>query len=346
MHTEGVRCRSRRSSLAATIRDVASLAGVSVSTVSRAFTAPDLVHPATRENVLEAARRLGYRPNRAARGLITGKTGNIGVIVPDLGNPFFPAVLAGIQRRAREAEYAVFLADSGEDPRLERELIHAMTKQVDGVIICSSRMSSAELRDVAEGLDVVLLNRKYPGLPAVLMNSADGMRQALEHLAAVGHRRCAYLGGPPHSWSNRERLRGLRATSQALGLDVVELGPFAPYFEAGMQAADLALAANVTAIVAYNDLMALGVLRRLHERHVAVPGEMSVVGFDDIPMSHMCTPPLTTVAMPAEQAGRAAVGLLLDHWSSHATDGNQQRRLDTQLIIRGSSGPPPSAPSR
>jgi DNA-binding LacI/PurR family transcriptional regulator len=326
-----------------TIHDVARRAQVSVSTVSRAFTMPDLVKAETREQVLRAADDLGYRPNRAARGLITGKTGNLGIVVPDLENPFFPSVVSGAQARARQADYAVFLADSGEEPRLEAELIYAMAKQVDGVIVCSSGMAVDDLRRASESTTLVLLNRKYPGVPAVLMDSADGIRQAIEHLAALGHRRCAFLSGPRSSWSNKERRRGLRSASRSSGIDVVELGPFAPHFEAGLQAADIAVAANVTAILAFYDLMALGVLNRLSDRGIPVPHDISVIGFDDIAMASMCTPQLTTVSMATQQAGRVAVDLLLDQLTGrYDATGPQQRVVATQLIVRASTAPPPA----
>lgn len=326
-----------------TIREVARQAGVSISTVSRAFGVPDLVRPETREAVREAASELGYRPNRAARSLVTGRTGNLGVIVPDLANPFFPSVLHGAQARASEEDHAIFLADSREDPHLEQELIRAMTKQVDGVIICSSRAPTAQLQELGQGIPLVLLNRRHVGLPAVLMDSAEGMKQALQHLAAMGHRRLAYLAGPRASWSDRQRRRGLAASAPDLNLAATTLGPFAPTFEAGQQAADLVLAAGVSAVVAFNDLMALGVISRLTDRGVGVPQQVSVVGFDDIPMASMCTPPLTSVAMPSESAGRAAVDLLLHLLDPHLAGaaGGTQRRLDPQLVVRGSTAPPP-----
>jgi DNA-binding LacI/PurR family transcriptional regulator len=181
-------------------------------------------------------------------------------------------------------------------------------------------------------------------LAAVLMDSADGMKQAVQHLAALGHERVAYLSGPRSSWSNRQRRRGLASAVAATGLEVVELGPLAPTFAAGHHAADLALATGVTAVVAFNDLMALGVISRLAERSVAVPTEMSVVSFDDIPMAAMCTPPLTSVAMPTELAGRVAVDLLLSLLRPEGAGGDRsQRRLPTQLIVRGSTAPPTTA---
>lgn len=303
---------------------------------------PELVQASTRERVLEAARALGYRPNRAARSLITGRTANIGVVVPDLANPFFPSVVKGIQARARESDYAIFLADSEEDPRLEAELIYAMAKQVDGVIVCSARMGDADLKRVSESTPLVLLNRRYANLPAVLMDTADGSRQAVQHLAALGHTRCAFLSGPPTSWSNKERRRGLRLAARAFGVEVVELGPFAPNFDAGLQAADIAIAAEVGAIVAFNDLMALGVLSRLNQRGLSVPDDVSVVGFDDIAMASMITPSLTTVAMPTEASGRAAVESLVDQLAGRgdADGGQHQRSVPTQLIVRASTAPP------
>ena len=249
-----------------TINDVAATVGVSVSTVSRSFTNPDSVRGNTRERVLEVARELGYTPNRAARGLITGKTGNIGVVVPDVANPFFSAVLKGVNARAREADQVVFLADTDEDARAEEELVRAMVKQVDGVVLCSSRMSDRQLQEIMPSVPLVFVNRRAADAPAILFDNVGGMRQALTHLEALGHRRVAYVSGPRNSWSNRERRRGLKQFTREGGMEVVEVGPFGPTYESGLQAADLAVAAEVTAVVAFNDLMALGVVNRLTAR--------------------------------------------------------------------------------
>jgi DNA-binding LacI/PurR family transcriptional regulator len=328
--------------MAVTIHEVAKRADVSVSTVSRAFTMPDMVNAATRRKVLQVAEELGYQPNRAARGLVTGKTGNIGVVVPDVANPFFSAMLKGCTARAREVRHVVFLADAAEDPRVEAEVVGAMAKQVDGVVLCSPRMQPAHLARLVGTTPLVLVNRDEAGLPAVLMDSADGARQALEHLAALGHRRIAHLAGPPASWAGDQRLRGVRAAATANDVEAVELGPFPPTFQGGVQAADLALARGVTAILAFNDLMAVGVLNRLASRGVAVPRDISVVGFDDIEMSSMTTEPLTTVRMPMEAGGRAAVDLLLDGLDAadEPDAAPAHRWLPTQLIVRSTTAPP------
>ncbi|MGW4945779.1 LacI family DNA-binding transcriptional regulator [Actinoplanes sp. NPDC004185] len=329
--------------MAVTIKDVARAAGVSPSTVCRALSTPELVRAETRERVQRSAAELDYSPNRAARGLITGRTGNLGLIVPDLGNPFFPGVVKGIQARAREADYAVFLADTDEDPAAEAQLVRTLAKQVDGIVLCSPRMSEQELRGVAALTPVVLLNRRVGRLPAITFDNVDGMRQAVTHLTALGHRRIAYVAGPRASWSNRERVRGLRLAIAAAGAELVEVGPVQPQFDGGVAAADQVLAAGVTAVIAYNDVIALGLLSRLNARGIAVPAAISVLGFDDIALSAMVHPSLTTVGLPMKSCGRAGVDLLLGLLQDADKFGSTRRELGTQLMVRGSTGPAPSA---
>jgi DNA-binding LacI/PurR family transcriptional regulator len=232
---------------ASSIRNVAVRAHVSTSTVSRAFSDPSLLSQETLARVQSVARELSYRPNRAAQSLTTGMTGNIGVVVPDLGNPFFPAILKGVHARAREADYSVLMVDSDENPKLERRLIRAMIKQVDGIVLCSSRLTDKELLELRQETTLVLINRRIRDTSAVLLDSADGMCQALEHLTALGHRKIGYLSGPAQSWSNAERRRGLREASERSHLETRELGPFQPRFDAGQAAADLVVAAGLTA---------------------------------------------------------------------------------------------------
>src|SRR5690606_22794774 len=164
--------------MAVTIRDVARAAQVSASTVCRALATPELVRPATRERVQRAAEELGYRPNRAARSLITGRTGNLGMIVPDLANPFFPGVVKGMQARAREVDYAVFVADTDEDAALEGRLARKLAKQVDALVLCSPRLADEELRAIAADVTLVLLNRTVDDIPAITVDNVGGMRQA------------------------------------------------------------------------------------------------------------------------------------------------------------------------
>ncbi|GIG40206.1 LacI family DNA-binding transcriptional regulator [Cellulomonas phragmiteti] len=322
--------------MAVTLRDVARAAGVSAATASRALSAPDLVAPERRELVRRVARELGYRPNRAARELITGRSGHLCLVVPDLGNPFFSAVAKAVQARARATGHAVVVADAEEDPVLEAELVAQLGGQADGVLLCSPRMSGDDLAAVAaDGRPVLLVNREGAGLPSVVVDNRDGVRQAVRHLHALGHRRVAYAGGPSGSWSDARRRDGLAALD--LDVEVVDLGAHAPVFAGGVGAADLAVASGATAVLTHNDLMALGMLDRLRTRGVRVPADLSVVGFDDAPVATLVTPSLTTVAMPLARLGRTAVDLLL------APRGGEVPHsvLPVELVVRGTTAPPP-----
>lgn len=334
--------------MTATIRDVARQAKVSISTVSRTFTAPDLVKLQTRTRVLAAADELGYQPPSAPSGPSAERTGRIGIVVPDLTNPFYVGILNGVQATAGQHEISVVFANSDEDPAIEYNLIRDMARQVDGIVLCSPSIADQRLRTVAGETVVVLVNRELPGVPSVVMDSEGGMRQAVAHLAALGHRRVAYLGGPRSSWSNAQRRRGLVAATEERDMEVAEFGPFPPRFETGLQGTDLALAADVTAIIAYNDMVAFGALARLNARGARVPHDVSLIGFDDLIFASISAPPLTTVSMPTEAAGRAAVNLLRARLSSDGgsdpadADDTETRTLDTYLIVRATTAPPSS----
>jgi DNA-binding LacI/PurR family transcriptional regulator len=313
--------------VAVTIRDVARQAQVSVSTVSRALSAPGLVKETTRQRVLDVVAGLGYQPNRAARSLITGRTGNLGIVVPDLENPFYPAVLRGVQARASEAGTSVFFCDSRENPDTEAELVRTMAAQVDGVVLCSPQLPDGVITELAGLTPLVLINRTVPGVSSVLMNSASGMDQVITHLESLGHENYVYLGGPAVSWSHHRRLQGLRDRAPMLG-------PFEPNFGGGQAAAEQALKTGATAFIAYNDLMALGVLSYLASHDIKVPHQISVTGFDDIIYAAMCSPALTTVAMPTEEAGKVAVDLLAARLDGAPVE---RRELPTKLVIRAST---------
>jgi LacI family transcriptional regulator, galactose operon repressor len=328
--------------MAVTINDVARAAGVSASTVSRALSLPDKVDPATRERILRVAEHLGYQPNRAARGLITGRTGNLGLILPDLANPHFPSLVKTIQHHAHRADYQLLMMDTDEDPSVELSLVRSLAKQVDGVILCSPRMRPADLREAAALGPTVLVNRRAPYVAAVIFDHVDGMRQILAHLADLGHRDIGYAGGPRSSWSNQERLRGLREVSAQLDLHLVELGHFHPTFEGGRVAVEGTLLSGVTAVVAYNDLVAVGLCRALAERGVEVPTDLSVVGIDNITLAGMVQPALTTLALPTDTAGRAAVDMIVKLLTDLTITATGTPRVDVpaELLVRDSTSRP------
>ncbi|NRQ38313.1 LacI family DNA-binding transcriptional regulator [Nonomuraea sp. NN258] len=319
--------------MTATIRDVARACGVHVSTVSRTFSAPHLVNAATRSKVLAAADALGYRPNRAAQALTTGRTFNLGLIVADIANPFFPPLIKAAQAQARQRDYHVFVADTDEDPRAEEELVRTLAKQVDGILLCSPRLSNRAIERLAEDTPFVVVNRRIKGMPAVLMDVGQGAAQALDHLIGLGHRKVALVSGPSGSWTSDEMRR---AAAETPGLDLVLLGPNQPTEEGGLAVAGDVAASGVTGVLAYNDLVALGLIEGLAGLGVTVPGEVSVIGFDDILPGRLNRPKLTTVTMPAAAAGRLAVDLLLQGEGALVT-------LETALIVRESTAAPRQA---
>jgi DNA-binding LacI/PurR family transcriptional regulator len=326
--------------VAVTITDVARAAGVSASTVSRALSRPERVDAATRAAIMEHIARLGYQPNRAARSLITGRTGNLGVIVADLANPFYPDVVKAIQNRAHQRGLTTLLADSGEDPAAELELAHQLAAQVDGLVLCGAGLPDADLLALRRLCPVVLVNRESAGIASVLVDNADGARQAVRHLRALGHQRIGYVGGPPASHSHRQRLAGARAAAEAFRLELVELGEFPASFEGGMAAADSVLLAEVPAVLCYNDVIAIGLLHRLVAYGVGVPADVSVVGFDDVALAAMAYPALTTVRFPRARAGQLAVDRLQALIAQPDAALDQAPPLPTELVVRQSTGRP------
>lgn len=337
--------------MSVTINQVAEAAGVSTSTVSRVFTAPEQVGAKSRDRVLHVARELGYMPNRTARSLVKGTTGTLGIIVPNIENPFFPPVLKTVIRHATRKDYAVLVGDTDGSPSEQAELATHMTKQVDGLILWASGLSSGELLGISERIPTVLVNRRVEGIPSVLVPSTDGMRQAVEHLHALGHRICCFLNGPQTSQPSSRRRAAVRAACRTFEMELLELGPYgssmqgASYeasFQSGVHAADLVLASEATAVIAHSDVAALGVLRQLAARHVDVPGQISVVGVDDIGFATFSSPSLTTVRVPVREVATAAVDVVLDRLRSPEQAEAPVVEFSTQLIVRNSTGGAPT----
>ncbi|MGW5682639.1 LacI family DNA-binding transcriptional regulator [Nonomuraea sp. NPDC003754] len=317
--------------MAVTIRDVARASGVHVSTVSRTFSAPHLVNAETRTRVLAVADDLGYRPNRAARALTTGRTHNLGLIVADIANPFFSSLIKAAQAQARLRDYHVFVADTDEDPQVEEELIQAFAKQVDGVLLCGPRLANSTIERLGEQVPLVVVNRRVKDMSTVLMDVGRGARQAIEHLVALGHRRIALVTGPSGSWTSKE----MQAAATAGEADVVFLGPNPPTELGGRSAVTDVIASGATGVLAYNDLVAIGLMEGLAERDTQVPRDVSVIGVDDILPGRFGSPRLTTIAMPTAAAGRMAVDMLLNPVDAAGAPG--VTTLETSLVVREST---------
>jgi LacI family repressor for deo operon, udp, cdd, tsx, nupC, and nupG len=318
----------------ATITDVAAEAGVAASTVSRAFTNPGRVNPHTRQHVLEVAERLGYVPNPAARAMGSGRTETLALLVPDITNPFFGGVIKGAERAAAAAGKSLVLGDTQERPAVEEQLLGRLGPAVDGFVLAAARLPDAEIRVAAQRNRIVLVNRSLPGVACVVADYDSGTRQVVDHLASLGHQDLVFLGGPVGSWSGARRWSGLRVGARARGMSATRLGPYSPTLDGGPAAADAALASGATAVVCHNDMLAIGVLRRLAQRGIRVPDDVSVVGFDDIFGADFCHPPLTTLGERTQDAGGAAVEVIL-----HQYDAAPVLTLPTELKVRGSSGP-------
>jgi LacI family transcriptional regulator len=325
----------------ATVNDVARDAGVSIATVSRVFSRPEVVAPGTRERVRAAADRLGYAPNTAARSLVTGRTGHLGLLVHDLANPFYATIAKGAQAQARRSGLAVLTADYGDRPADELDLARDLARRVDGLLLYSSRPAAELAEAVGELGTAVLIDSVVDDAACVVMSTADGIAQAVDHLAALGHRGLAYVDGAPAGmFSSRDRRRNVEAACADRGLPLDVVGPFSPTFESGVRAADLVLARGSTAVVAFSDQMALGLIRRLTERGVPVGEDVSVVGVDDIWIAAQITPALTTIRMPCAEAGATAARLLVDRIEGAPADPPTVV-LPTELIVRSSTGPVP-----
>lgn len=323
-----------------TISQVATAAGVSRASVSRAFTRPEMLSAETVRRVQAIAKEIGYVPNHTARALSTGRHGNLALIVPDVANPFFPPLIRAAQTEADRSDFCVFLGNSEEDARQEDKLVGRFLGQVEGVILVSSRLPEAEIAAHAARLPLVLINRDVPGVPRILIDSGAGVAEAVEHLAGLGHRRIVYVSGPSTSWSNQQRRRAVRQAARALRLEVVTIPCPAPTYEASRLTVGPILATGATAAIAFDDLIAQGILSGLAERGIPVPAAFSVVGCDDV-LGAATWPPLTTVSNRSSEAGRAALALLMDILKTRAVR-DARYVLETHLVVRKTTAARPA----
>ena len=334
--------RRARERTTPTIYDVAAEVGVAPSTVSRAFSRPGRVNAETAARIHEAAERLGYRANPLARALPTGRTSMLAMVVSDVTNPFYFEIIRGAESAANEQDFTLLVADVLEDPAVERRALERSLPFVEGLVLGTSRMSDSAVRVIARQRPTVVLNRVVPGIPSVVTDNAKGARLAVEHLASLGHRSVVYAAGPEAAWADGARWQAVREAAHELELRAQRVGPFAPTLEGGADAAADVRATRATAAVAYNDLVAIGLLRRLTEEGVRVPQDVSVVGFDDIFGGELCTPRLTTVAAPLTALGRYAVRTLLHELRSRTPSTVRPARLPARLVERESTAPPPA----
>lgn len=329
-----------------TIHDIAARAGVASSTVSRALNNPGRVNARTADRIRRIADELHYTPSGQAQALSSGRTRTVALLVPDITNPFYFDLIRGTQHQLKAAGYTQVLVDTEESTEAELSELGRLRKTCDGAVLTASRLTDDQIVAAAGLQPLVTINRNAPDVPSVLINTPTAMSQAVDHLVSWGHRRICYVSGPPNSFSNRWRWRAVTQAVRTLrnerGIEVelTRVGPFAPNSASGAGAADAVINAGATACLAYNDLLAIGLLHRFSDRQLAVPGDISVVGCDDIFGSDFCSPPLTTLTAPIESAGRAAITMLLDLVNPGTRPAPQRRvTMPTHLTIRATTGP-------
>lgn len=328
-----------------TVHQVAQAAGVSVSTVSRALSAPHKVAPDTRDRIAALAAELGYQPNRAAAGLRAGRSSALGLLVPDLANTYFTTIIKGVVERAREYGMGVFVVDSSNDPGTETAYLRSLAFQTDGVIAVSPRAPQADLK-VVGAKPLVFVNQEGP--LAVQADPTGGVDAAVEHLRQLGHTRIGYVGGPESSWVDSRRRHALAATAST-GVDILDLGAFSPTVQGGQQAAAVVIASGATAVITFNSVGAVGLIKQLRVSGLRVPRDLSVIAFDNTFLAELVHPELSSIGADLFVTGRVAADLVMEALGrggggnrSVAPEAVGTQRIVTvasALTVRASSGP-------
>jgi DNA-binding LacI/PurR family transcriptional regulator len=333
-----------------TIYDVARRAGVSPSTVSRSFARPGRVHPETAAKVFLAAQELGYR-SKPLPGLVSAESRTLALVVTDITNPFYALIIRGAHEASAQLGYSIRISDTQENAQVERDWIEREIATVAGVILASSRMSDSAIRALAKQRPVVALNRRIPEVPNLLIDNEAGMLKVIQHLRGLGHRSATYLAGPESSWTDGVRWHALRDAGQSLGVKVRRIGPTQnPTIEVGFRSVPEIVSVPTTAVIAYNDALAVGVIKGLRRMKYDVPGDVSVVGIDNTLLAQVIEPELTTVASPLRAQGETAVRQLVAMISGAAVSTKEPLVMPVSLIERQSTGPrrapsPPPPPA-
>lgn len=330
----------------ATIHDVADHAGVSPTTVSRYLNRRIELPPATAARIDAAIAALDYRPNLLAKRLSTGKTEAVGLVTPEIREPFFAELASAFEDEADRHGYTVFMSSTRSDRKREIASLERLhDRHVDGLVLMTNTPDDGTLAKlIGKRRNVVLLDEDIPGVnvPRLFVENTEGAEAATRHLIEAGHTRIAYLGGPHGLFSVVERHQGFRNAMAAAGLPVhpeyVSLGGFDPELARASVMNFLALPEPPTAIFASSDYLAIGAVMGLRDAGISVPGEMSLIGFDDMPFGALLTPPLTAVRQPVDQLGRTGFQLLLKLLNGETPPA--LTRLPVELIRRHSVGAP------
>jgi LacI family transcriptional regulator len=331
------------------IHTVARHAKVSIATVSRTVNRVPTVNPNLAKRVWDAVHELGYFPNTQARALGSGRSGLLGLIVSEITNPFFPELIQGFEDIAVENGYEILVSSTNYDPkRMELCIRRMLERKAEGVAVMTFGIERPLFDQLAERnipLVMVDVGPDRPGVSLLKVDYHHGIRQGVQHLAALGHRRLAFISGPPGLHSADSRVTAFSKSLEECGIqlqqDWLVLGDHT--MEGGISAMDKILAGprQPTAIMCSNDMTALGVLHKAYRAGLRVPDDLSVIGFDDIQMARVMIPPLTSIQMSRVDLARAAVTALRAHLEG--TAHQREYKIDTQLVVRESTGFPPGA---
>lgn len=330
--------------MSSTIKDVARLARVSISTVSRVQNGSANVRPETRERILQAFRQLDYEPNAVARSMIKKTTQSIGVIIPDITNPFFPAVIKGIEDLARKLGFSTILCNTDESVEDERKALQILRqKRVDGLIITAADEKGLHIKKAAgDGLPVVLVDRlvEEGNLDAVLIDNVFGAYQAARHLILQGHKKLGVIAGPQNLTPGRDRLQGFKKALREYGVQIEErymkFGDFREESGYVLGRQLLEAPSRPTAIFACNNLMTIGLIRAILGSGLRIGVDIAVVGFDDIEIATMLNPPITVVTRPMYKMGSLAFELLMERIEGNGPEEGRKVILIPELVVRGS----------
>jgi len=320
----------------ATIYDIAKLAGVNPSTVSRALTSPGRLNEKTEAKVRAAAKELNYKANPFARALPTGRTKMIGLMIADITNPMFANAVRGAESMAMKYGYTLVIAESQESTMIEASALEKIQAAVDGLVMVTSRLPDEKILELNSQKPIVLMNRVVKGVQDVVPQNSAGIEAAVKHLASLGHKHIGFLSGPTNSWMSNERWKLLMKCALKEKMTIVEIGPNSPSINGGQSAFDRVNASGVSAVIAYNDLVAIGLMKEAREAGIDVPSKLSIIGFDNIFGSDFTSPPLTTIMMPLEEVGSRAVEALLKELGEDVKS-EKQETLTTLLVLREST---------
>ena len=331
----------------ASIREVAKRAGVSLGTVSNVLNRPEIVAEETRERVKSAIEEIGFVRNGSARQLRAGTSRHIGLVVLDVANPFFTEVARGVEDLANQSGYAVILCNSDDSVEKENHYLQVLEEQrAQGVLITPVQSDASYLHRFRQrGISVVLLDRpsRIKDLCSVAVDDVRGGEMATAHLLEQGHERIAFVHGPLSIRQCADRKRGVLRTMKAAGLNLerslVDITTTAQSAREGELIAEQLLSARIkpTAVFCANDLLALGLMRELIQRGLSIPGDMAMVGYDDVEFASVLSTPLTSIRQPKYELGRAAAELLLDEAHNPASHQHQHIVYQPELIVRASS---------